>query len=160
MADASTPSRSTLVATALSVVDGYNAWSIEEILAPRSTNCTQHILPHSLGIPPMNNTQYASYFRPNLPNFRNFHVDVQETVVDVEARKVVILASSTAETDIGAYANEYVLVVEMGHDGKQAEKVIEWVDSGYSVRFLGQLRQHVELEKTEGNKGDTGGTKI
>ena len=160
MAEASTPPRSTLLATAQSVVDGYTAWSIEAILAPRSTNCTQHILPHSLGIPPMNNSQYASYFRPNLAYFRNFHVDVQETVVDAEARKVVMLARSSAETDIGEYANEYVLVVEMGRDGRQAEKVVEWVDSGYSVRFLGQLRRHGEVRQSEIKDGDGGTAKI
>ena len=81
-------------------------------------------------------------------------------MVDAEARKVMMLASSTADTDIGTYANEYVLVVEMTRDGKQAERVIEWVDSGYSVRFLGQLRRHIELPKTEDNEGETGAVKI
>ena len=160
MSEVSTPTRSTLVATAQSVLDGYNAWSMEAILAPRSNNCTQYILPHSLGIPPMDNSQYASFFRPNLPNFRNFHVDAQETVVDAEARKVVMVASSTADTDIGTYANEYVLVIEMGRDGRQAERVVEWADSGYSVRFLGHLRRHHESQDTEANKGNIGATKI
>ena len=85
---------------------------------------------------------------------------MQETVVDAEARKVVMLASSTADTDIGAYANEYILVVEMSRDGRQVERVVEWVDSGYSVRFMGQLRRHGELQKTEANEGDAGATKI
>ena len=64
-------------------------------------------------------------------------------------------ASSTAETDIGPYANEYVLVIEMGQDGKQAEKVVEWVDSGYAVTFMGRLRQEIERKKKEeGGGGD------
>ena len=73
--------------------------------------------------------------------------------MDEEARKVMMLASSTAETDIGAYANEYVLVVEMSQDRKEAEKVVEWVDSGYSVRFMGRLRHEVEMKKTKREGG-------
>ena len=149
MAEPSAPPRSTLLATASSVVAGYNAWSIPAILAPRSTTCTHEILPHSLRIPSMNNDDYATYFARSLPIFHNFTVKTHESIVDEEARKVVMLASSTAETDIGPYNNEYVLVIEMGRDGRQVEKVIEWVDSGYSVKFFGQLRQATDTK----NKG-------
>ena len=62
-------------------------------------------------------------------------------------------ASSTAETDIGPYGNEYVLIVEMGEDGKQAEKVIEWVDSAYSAKFMGMLRHEIERKKREEGGG-------
>ena len=103
----------------------------------------------------MNNDQYGTYFSSNVPLFRNFNVTVHQSVVDVEARKVVVQASSTAETDIGPYANEYVLVIEMGQDGKQAEKMVEWVDSGYSVTFLGRLRKEIERKnREEGGGGD------
>lgn len=62
-------------------------------------------------------------------------------------------ASSTAETDIGPYANEYVLVTEMGEDGKQAEKVIEWTDSGYAIKFMGRLAEEVERKSKGGDRG-------
>ena len=159
MAEPSAPSRSTLLATASSVVAGYNAWSIPAILAPRSSTCTHEILPHSLRIPSMNNDEYTTYFAPSLPMFRNFTVKVHESIVDEEARKVVMLASSTAETDIGPYNNEYVLVVEMGRDGRQVEKVIEWVDSGYSVKYLGRLRQATDT-KNKGAESSSGERKL
>lgn len=89
----------------------------------------------------MNNDEYATYFAPSLSIFRNFTVKAHETIVDEEARKVVMLASSTAETDIGPYNNRYVLVFKMGRDGREVENIIEWVDSEYAVKFFGQLRQ-------------------
>ena len=149
MAEPSAPLRSTLQETASSLLAGYNAWSISAILAPRSSTCTHEILPHSLRIPSMKNDEYVTYFTPSLSVFRNFTVKAHETIVDEEARKVVMLASSTAETDIGPYNNEYVLVIEMGRDGRQVEKIIEWVDSGYAVKYFGQLRQATDVK----NKG-------
>ncbi|KAL8796248.1 MAG: hypothetical protein Q9195_001363 [Heterodermia aff. obscurata] len=156
MTEPSAPSRSTLLSTASSVLAGYNAWSIPAILAPRSATCTQEILPHTLRIPSMNNDEYATYFAPSLPVFRNFTVKAHETIVDEEARKVVMLASSTAETDIGPYSNEYVLVIKMGRDGRQAEKVIEWVDSGYAIKYFGKLRQAADTKnkETESSSGE------
>ena len=102
----------------------------------------------------MNNDEYATYFAPNIPIFRNFAVKTHETMVDEEARKVVLLASSTAETDIGPYKNEYVVVIEMGRDGRQAEKVIEWVDSGYVVKFFGKLSQATDAKNQGAESND------
>ena len=107
----------------------------------------------------MNNDEYATYFAPSLPVFRNFTVETHEIIVDEEARKVVMLASSTAETDIGPYSNEYVLVIEMGRDGRQAEKVIEWVDSGHSVKYFEKLRQATET-KNKGAESNNGEQKL
>ena len=103
----------------------------------------------------MNNDEYATYFAPSLSMFRNFTVKVHESILDEEARKVVMLASSTAETDIGPYSNEYILVVEMGRDGRQVEKVIEWVDSGYAVKYFGRLRQATDM-KNKGAESSSG----
>ena len=94
----------------------------------------------------MNNDEYATYFAPSLSIFRNFAVKAHETIVDMEARKVVMLASSTAETDIGPYSNEYVLVIKMGRDGRQVENIIEWVDSEYAVKYFGRLRQATDTK--------------
>jgi GTP1/Obg family GTP-binding protein len=92
----------------------------------------------------MNNDEYAAYFTPNLSRFRNFNVTIHEAIVDQADRKVVMLASSTAKTDVGDYANEYVLVVETGQDGTKAERVVEWVDSGHAVQFMGRLAKEME----------------
>ena len=60
-------------------------------------------------------------------------------------------ATSTAETDIGDYRNEYMLVLHMTEDGGKVERFMEYVDSGYSREFLGRLRAYVE------RKGDVVG---
>ncbi|KAI4633714.1 uncharacterized protein J4E87_000878 [Alternaria ethzedia] len=49
-------------ATAKAVIDGYNAWNMDKIMAYRTEDCTQQVLPASLGRPVMNNTQYRERF--------------------------------------------------------------------------------------------------
>jgi hypothetical protein len=50
-------------------------------------------------------------------------------------------ATSTAETDIGPYANEYALILFFTEDGKKVTKLLEYVDSAYSIRFFGALAE-------------------
>jgi len=61
-------------ATAQTVIDGYNAWNMDKIMAYRTADCTQQVLPASLGRPVMNNTQYRERFSQMIPHFRNFKV--------------------------------------------------------------------------------------
>ena len=78
-----------------------------------------------------------------MPEFRNFHVTVKNTIVDEEARKVAMHASSTATTDLGDYSNEYMLVLHMTEDGKKVERGEEFVDSKHSADFFARLREHL-----------------
>lgn len=134
-------SRSTLLETGCAVIDGYNAWKIEAIMAYRAPNCIHQILPASFGRQPMNNEQLLAYFTPIMPAFKNFHLTVKNTVVDEQARKVVLHASSTATTDLGDYSNEYMLVLHMIEDGTKVVLFEEFVDSKYSAEFLPRLRE-------------------
>ena len=61
-------------ATDQTVIDGYNAWNMDKIMAYRTADCTQQVLPASLGRPIQNNTQYRERFSQMLPHFRNFKV--------------------------------------------------------------------------------------
>jgi hypothetical protein len=72
-------------ATAQAVIDGYNAWNMDKILAYRTPDCTQQVLPASLGRPIMNNTQYRERFSQMLPCFRNFKVTHTEVCLGVQA---------------------------------------------------------------------------
>ncbi|KAM0795175.1 hypothetical protein BDR22DRAFT_894425 [Usnea florida] len=134
-------SRATLLSTAQTAIQGYNTWTPTSILAYRAPHCEHHILPTSLNRPPLNNAQYAAYFVPLMSHFRSFRVTVHDTVVDEVARKVVMRASSTAETDVGPYANEYVLVMRMTEDGRLVERFDEFVDSAVSAGFMPRLRE-------------------
>ena len=119
----------------------------------RSPNCIQHVLPASLKVPSMNNSEYRKFFRLSIPVYRNFTVtaiDGGETMVDVEKRMVSMYTKSRADTDYGEYRNEYSLTARMTEDGKQVEEVWEFVDSHYSVAF----------QKTLGSAGLRAGMKL
>lgn len=137
-------SRPVLLETAQSVIDGFNTWTPEAIIAYRAPNCIHQVLPSSLGRSPLNNEQYLAYFKPIMPAFRDFHVTVETQVVDEAARKVVTHASSTATTDLGDYNNEYMLVLHMTEDCGKVERFEEFVDSKYSSEFLPRLRAALE----------------
>ena len=74
--------------------------------------------------------------------FKNFNSSSKNTVVDEEAKKVVMHASSTATTDLGDYNNEYILVLHMTEDGTKVHRFEEFVDSKYSTEFLSRLREN------------------
>ena len=136
-------SRSVLLETANAVIESYNTWKPEALVTYRAPDCIHQVLPASLGRQPLNNEQYLAYFTPIMPAFKNFHVTVKHTVVDEEARKVAMHASSTATTDLGDYGNEYMLVLHMTVDGKKVVRFEEFVDSKYSTEFMPRLREHL-----------------
>jgi len=78
-------------ATAQSVLDAYNAWDMEKILAFRTPDCQQQVLPASLGRKTMNNDEYREYLGTILPNFRNFTVTHTKFCLgDLQATNVVL----------------------------------------------------------------------
>ncbi|KIX03567.1 uncharacterized protein Z518_07120 [Rhinocladiella mackenziei CBS 650.93] len=104
------PARSQLIETAKSVIDGYNKFTNQDILAPRSPTCMHIILPTCAGIPPCNNEPFTVVLDQFLPLFLKIFVltiDEDEIVVDEAARKVVFHAKSTGESVAGPYRNEY-----------------------------------------------------
>lgn len=135
-------SAETLRQTASAVIAGYNAWTMDAIMAPRSASCIQQILPLSLGRPPMNNEEYTTYFGAFIPAFRNFKVTIKDTVIDEKERKICMWASSTAETAIGPYSNEYMLLLKCDEEGK-VEWVGEFVDTSVSIGYLGRLKERI-----------------
>jgi hypothetical protein len=66
---------------------------------------------------------------------------VHTEVHDVEARTCMMHASSTSDTVIGPYGNEYALVLKFSEDGSKVEKFEEFVDSGYSEKFFVRLAE-------------------
>lgn len=60
---------------------------------------------------------------------------------DADAHTCIMHATSTAETDIGPYANEYALVLHFTDDGKKVTKFLEYVDSAYSMKFFAELAE-------------------
>lgn len=136
-------SKSQLLRTALAAVDSYNKWDLDAIMAPRADRCTQEILPKSLDRPVMNNAEYRAYFGSMLPAFKNFLVTIIDVIEDAHNHKVVVHAKSTADSVIGPYANEYMLVFHMTEDDKQVVHIKEFVDSMVSVTLIRNIREHL-----------------
>lgn len=146
--------------TAQAVIDGYNAWDIDAILAYRSPNCQHQVLPSSMGRVSQNNDEYRIYLSTIMPLrylypsqwyraklLRLWQVVIHKAVHDAEMHTCVIRASSTADTEIGPYANEYMLSLEFTEDGKQVKAFDEFVDSDYSERFFASLRDEQQFEE-------------
>ncbi|TGJ80334.1 hypothetical protein E0Z10_g8430 [Xylaria hypoxylon] len=129
--------------TALAVVDAYNKWTVEGIMALRTEDCVNQIIPRSLGRPAMDNTAYEEYFRSVMPHINNFAVTIDDIIVDPRENKVAIWAHSSASTEIGPYNNEYVFILYMNEAGDKITKFHEFVDSSYSVAFFPKLREHL-----------------
>ena len=65
--------------TTQTVLDAYNAWDMEKILAFRAPDCTQQVLPASMGRPSMSNDAYRQRLKQTLPWFKNFTVTHTKT---------------------------------------------------------------------------------
>ncbi|KAK7448502.1 hypothetical protein VKT23_013763 [Stygiomarasmius scandens] len=144
----------TLNATASALISAYNAWDLDAILSDswRSPSCIHQILPLSLGQPAMDNTFYRHYLRTFMSTFRNLTVTVKDTIVDEKQRRVLMWASSKAETDIGPYANEYALILKCDEDGRVVW-VGEFLDSQYTIAFFIKLREHMASKSKEDRAG-------
>ncbi|KAI2484935.1 hypothetical protein Ptr902_03875 [Pyrenophora tritici-repentis] len=128
-------------ATTQAVIDAYNAWDIEKILAVRAPDCTTRVLPASMGRPNMSNSEYRERMNQVMSCFRKFTLTIHEEVHDADAHKCMMHLSSTSETDIGPYTNEYALILHFTDDGKQVIKFLEFVDSAYSTKFFAALAE-------------------
>ena len=60
--------------TAQTFVDGYNEWTVEGLLRPRTDNCVHSMLPASLGRPDRTNADYEPFFKRLRGFMKGFHV--------------------------------------------------------------------------------------
>lgn len=72
-----------------------------------------------------------------------YKVVVHKEIHDVQARKCMMHASSTADTSIGRYNNEYALFLDFTEDGQRIRRIEEFADSAYSAKFFQRLQLSV-----------------
>lgn len=101
----------------------------------------------------MDNAAFASYFGGIMPYFRNFTPVINDIFVDEKEHKAVVWAKSTAETDIGPYTNEYMLVFYMDESGEKVDKFLEFVDAGMSLTFFPKLREYIAEQEAKKKAG-------
>ncbi len=75
-------------------------------------------------------------------------MDINDVFEDEKENKVAIWAKSTADTDLGPYANEYMLLLYMNEAGDKVDRFLEFVDAGQSVSFFPKLMKYIS--ETEG----------
>ncbi|KAI9801710.1 MAG: hypothetical protein M1833_002392 [Piccolia ochrophora] len=104
-------------------VAGYNAWTIPSITSHRASTCVHHMLPHSLGMPALDNEAYAGYLAGTLDNLWDVKFSVAEVMEDEAAHKPV------------------------GGEGEgelEIDEVWEFLDSGYTPAFMRKLKESKE----------------
>jgi ketosteroid isomerase-like protein len=136
---------SKLLSTAWSVIEGYNAWDLDAILAPRAPECTQKVFPMSLKGPTYRDPEaYREYYSTMIPLFRNFKLDVLDWAEDARRNRVFFHARCTAITDIGPYANEFVWMIRTTDDAAKVVEIKEFIDSAYTVEYLKNMWAKME----------------
>lgn len=154
------------------VIDAFKAWDMDRIMAYRADNCIQEIAPskllfsslslpshsikltvstESLGQPARDNAAYRQYFEATMPLFTNFTPTAHEIIVDEAGNKASIWCSSTAETPVGPYANEYTLFLYFNETGDKVVRVVEFVDSDFSRAFFGKMAKLAAQKQGQAN---------
>jgi len=137
--------RQTLLDTVNGYISGFNnpGPDLSGVVALRTPDCNQRILPANLGAPPFTNEGYVAYSRRLRTIITNFEVRISPSgeneapiVVDEQARIVVLSLASTGDTPLGPYANEYCITLAMTSDGKMIREVTEFIDSRATAEFL------------------------
>jgi len=125
----STSPLSTRRKTTLEILEAYESWSLDAIMSFRTPDCVHEVLPTSL--PQMDNEGYRTFFAAIMPRVWNFKLTIRDIIEDPEANKVVVFASSTADSKagVGSYGQQYVLSFEFDEAETRIRKMVEFVDS-------------------------------
>ncbi|KAL1854510.1 hypothetical protein VTK73DRAFT_8732 [Phialemonium thermophilum] len=147
---------------AIAFIDAFNEETAESSVRYRGPSCLHRLLPASMGVPPRTNAEYAAWIQNMYTVIRGFRLRLVGTagpsdtnskaglIVDEKARTVGLHLASSAETDVGDYANEYFWMLRFNEDVTVIEEVIEFVDSAYTVGFLAKLEEATAKKKEEG----------
>jgi hypothetical protein len=136
--------------TALAVVAAFNKMDVDSIISHRSPGCMRHILPSSLNLAPMNNTEYATQLQKLVAIFLNFNLTVHDIVEDREAHRIVMWLKARADTLAGEYANEYIWTLDFDETGEKIIRMHEFVDAVVNRDFWPKLSAALkELKRTQ-----------
>ncbi|MCJ1411287.1 hypothetical protein MMC19_005375 [Ptychographa xylographoides] len=120
---------------------------LSAIIAFRSSDCVQQILPLSLKLPPQDNATYAKRLGYVIPAFRNFNLTVQDIVEDVKACKICMWLSASANSTAGEYLNEYMWIMEFDKTGEKLISMKEFVDTAMQKEFFPKLQKSLAQEQ-------------
>eukprot|EP00918_Siedleckia_nematoides_P040272 GHVU01087397.1.p3 GENE.GHVU01087397.1~~GHVU01087397.1.p3 ORF type:complete len:149 (+),score=38.54 GHVU01087397.1:1060-1506(+) len=124
---------------AIEAINAFGAWDIERIMACGTEDCIHHIVPSSLNRPEQSNAEFRAYFSGIMPLFKNFTPTIKTIVEDDAANTVAIWCSSKADSVIGPYGNEYMILLHFNPEGDKVTRFVEFIDTAFSKDFFGRL---------------------
>lgn len=131
------------------LVAAFNSMDVPTIMSLRSPTCMRHLLPKSMGLSSQDNATYEKSLRSLTTVFHNFHLDVQELIEDVAARKIVMLLTARGDTAAGEYLNEYWWMLEFDEKGETIVEAKEFVDTLKQRDFWPKLQECMRLALKE-----------
>ena len=149
------PTRAQLLSIASKVIASIHSFTIEDLLSYRSPTCISQILPTTLKQSPQSNDQFAAFLSQLVPLVLTpFEVvyDEEDTVVDLEKRKVVIYVKESTNTQVGVYRNEIVITVWVDEAGESVEKWEEFMDSNAFSDFFKRLEESQRQGQSHGKE--------
>lgn len=136
------PLREQIHKTLIGYIDAFNTNTPEGTIAYRSANCKHRAIPESPHMPTRSNEEYKAFMGPAFALLKNFQlklVEGLEPIIDEEARVGVLHLTSTAETPLGPYKNQYIFTFRLSADGTEIDEIIEWVDLVVLNEFMPKL---------------------
>ncbi|MCJ1249656.1 hypothetical protein MMC30_006882 [Trapelia coarctata] len=116
---------------------------IPAVMSCRSPECIRQFLPQSMNLPKQDNTAYEKSLRWLITAFRNFNLTLQDSIEDLEARKICMWLVARADTAAGKYVNEYIWLMEFDESGEKITSMKEYVDTVMQRDFFPKLRDSI-----------------
>ncbi|KAA8575245.1 hypothetical protein MFRU_002g02160 [Monilinia fructicola] len=135
-------------ATLEKFIAGWKEFTPESWMATWSEDCTQKMLPLSLGVPARSRTEVLGILPKLIGILKNYKVDIYEIVHDAPRGKAVIYATSYADTPFGDFkwTNEYAVFITFTEDGTQVQKFEEMVDTAFYQEFFPKFLRYMEQQ--------------
>lgn len=127
------------------LVSAFNRNDIDAIMALRNSNCTNQLLPSSIGAREANNQQYKRRLQWATSKLTDYAVVVQDSTYDVANRKAWLRLCATAQATPagkaeldgngqpgavdaeGRYRSDYIWILTFSRDGQKLDRFEEFV---------------------------------
>lgn len=140
------PLREQILKTVDGYLDSFNTNTPEGTIALRNADCKHYILPATAGHPVRSNEEYQAFIGPSFQIMKNFILKLADGVapiIDEEQRKATLYLTSTAETPLGPYKNEYIFTLRTNDAGSEIVEVVEFIDTAYTGEFLKKIMAYI-----------------
>ena len=87
-----------------------------------------------------------------LPHFYSLKATIHSITTDTESNRIVIHASSAADTIAGPFNNEYIFILHVTDDGSKLKEVEEYIDSFKAKEQNPRLRAAIAKANENGIK--------